>query len=266
MIYINSDKVKNIEFNSNNMAIVIDFDKTLTSGNSADSWDASGKILGDDFKFESTCLYKKYEPIERSYEIEYCKKEKAMNEWYSKCMGLYYKYDLTKEKIIKSIDTSNLIFRKGSKEFLQEMYLRNVPVILLSAGIGNVIERSLKKNNCYFNNIHIISNFVEFDDNGNMIKFDDTKMIHSLNKTLKNNLPKENEKIFKERKYKLLFGDLIEDKKMIGKEDLENTLSVCFINERTEDNIEVFNNNFDVVLTKEDSNFDVAKKIVFNNV
>lgn len=264
MIFINTDKLDNIKLNKNNVYIAIDFDRTITSMESIDSWDASGNILGKEFKKELEDLYEKYGPIERSYAIGFKEKEKAMEEWYSKCMDLYYKYNLTQEQIMKSIDNSDLIFRNGAKEFLQDMYEKKIPVIILSAGIGNVIERFLKTNNCYFDNMHIISNFIEFDDYGKMLKFDNNKMIHTLNKTMKDHLPKQIEEKLKDRQYKLLFGDLIEDKKMVDEKELDNTISICFLNKKTEDNLDKFNENFDIVLTNDDANFEIATKIVFN--
>lgn len=266
MIYKNTNKVEKIKLDENNVYIAIDFDRTITSMESVDSWDASGNILGEEFKKEIEDMYEIYGPIERDYTIPFEEKEKAMEEWYSKCMELYYKYNLTQEKIEKSIDNSDLIFRNGAKEFLKDMYKKKIPVIILSAGIGNVIERFLKTNNCYFDNMHIISNFIEFDDYGKMLKFDNNKMIHTLNKTMKNHLPKEIEEKSKNRQYKLLFGDLIEDKKMVDEKDLDNTITVCFLNKRTESNLNKFNEDFDIVLTNEDANFEIARKIVFNNV
>ena len=46
MIYINSDKLekfKKLEINEEEIYLVLDFDRTFTSSNSEDSWDASRK-------------------------------------------------------------------------------------------------------------------------------------------------------------------------------------------------------------------------------
>ena len=47
-----------------------------------------------------------------------------MNTWYTQCMDLYYKYELTKEKLIKSVKTGGLMYRKGAKEFLRKISKR----------------------------------------------------------------------------------------------------------------------------------------------
>ena len=60
----------------------------------------------------------------------------------------------------------------------------------------------------------------------------------------------------------MLLGDLIEDKKMVDINELENTITICFLNKKTESNIDRFNEEFDIVLTNEDSDFDTVEKII----
>ena len=170
MKYIKKVKLDKIKLDKTNMYVAIDFDKTITATESEDSWDATGKMLGKEFETKLSNLYKKYRPIELNYQITFEEKNKAMENWYQECMNLYYEYHLTKDKLEKSIQKSNLIFRSGAKEFLAHMNKYNIPVIILSAGIGNVIEIFLKENKCYYNNIFIISNFISFDKDGKMLQ------------------------------------------------------------------------------------------------
>lgn len=262
MKYIEQEKLKVIKFNKNNIYVAIDFDKTITDTKSDDSWDAIGKLLGEEFKQELSNLYQKYRPIELSYQIPFDEKKIAMERWYQECMDLYYEYHLTESKLKESIKKSNLIFRKGAKEFLKEMYENNVPVIILSAGIGNTIELFLEENDSYYKNIFIISNFIKFDKNRKMEKFEG-KLIHSLNKSMKGNLPKEIEAELESKIYRLLIGDAIEDKKMVPKEQWKNTVLTGFLNENIDDNLEEYRRNFDIILTSDDANFENVKEIVF---
>lgn len=262
MIYLNEEKLKNIKLLNNNFYIVIDFDKTLTDTKSLDSWDASGKELDIKFKEESNALYKKYAPIELDYNISFEEKNKAMEEWYYSVMELFYKYHLTSNKLEQSVKTSDLIFRSGAKEFLYEMYKQNVPVIILSAGIGNVIEQFLKLNNIYFDNINIISNIIEFDNNGDMKK-NNGKLIHTLNKNVSSHITDKISQKIKDKEYILLFGDLVEDINMIEQEKLNKAITIGFLNKNIEENFDFYKKNFDVVLTKEDATFQEVKKILF---
>ena len=96
MKYINNEeKLKNINFDKNNISIIMDFDGTITRYTQVDSWDVAGEGLGENFKKELTELFEKYRPIEIDYEISYSEKFKAMEEWYKLCIDLYYKYGLT---------------------------------------------------------------------------------------------------------------------------------------------------------------------------
>jgi len=255
-------KEKNIKLNKDNYYVAIDFDRTITASKSADSWDAAGKSSGEEFNQKMSDLYQKYRPIELNYTITFEEKNKAMETWYQECMDLYYEYHLTKQKLKESIRTSNLIFREGAKEFLNNLYKNQVPVVILSAGIGNVIEQFLKENDCYHENTFIISNFIQFDQQGNMKKFNHP-IIHTLNKTMVGHLPKELEKDLQERPYRLLLGDTVEDKKMIEEKEWQQTVSVGFLNEKIEENLAVYQENFDIVLTNEDATFEVVEKIVF---
>ena len=254
MIYINNGKLAEIELTKDNFYLAIDFDKTITARESMDSWDSAGNILGEDFKKEAFKNYQKYAPIELDYTISFEEKEKAMEEWYYAAIGLYYKYNLTKEKLIESIDTSKIIFRKGAKEFLEKMHKHNIPIIILSAGIGNVIEQFLKNNNCYFDNMKIISNFLSFDENGNMEK-NKKDIIHTLNKNMVGNISEEFAIELKNKEYRLLLGDFVEDKKMIAKSEWDKTISIGFLDKNVEMNLETYKENFDVVLTNQEANF-----------
>lgn len=261
MKYVKKEKIESIKFNKNNMYVAIDFDKTITDTKSEDSWDATGKLLGKEFNNKLERLYREYRPIELSYQISFDEKKLAMERWYQKCMSLYYEYHLTESKLNESVKKSNLIFRKGTKEFLNELYENSIPVIILSAGIGNAIELFLEENNSYYKNIFIMSNFIKFDKNGKMEKFEGD-MIHSLNKSTKGNLPKEIEAELESRSYRLLIGDAIEDKKMVPEEQWEETIAVGFLNENIEENSEEYQRNFDILLTGDDANFENIKNCI----
>ena len=56
---------------------------------------------------------------------------------------------------------------------------------------------------------------------------------------------------------------MVEDKKMIEESEWKNTITVVFLNEKIEEDLEVYKKEFDIVLTKEDATFDTIKKIVF---
>ena len=175
-------------------------------------------------------------------------------------MDNYYKYHLTEEKLNKSIENSNLKFRKGAKAFLEKASKKNIPIIILSAGIGNVIEKFLKDNKCYCDNMYIISNFIEFDKNGDMTKFDKNKIIHTLNKTLDNHLPKEWQERIEQKQNAILFGDLVYDLNMLPEDKRKEAITIGFL--RDAEPIEKFTKCFAITLSKEDGNFEIVQEIL----
>ena len=160
------------------------------------------------------------------------------------------------------MQSSKLQFRNGAKEFLKFLNKNNIPVIILSAGIGNIIEEFLKINDCYLDNIHIISNFIKFENNL-MLKFSDN-MIHSLNKKIQN-LPTAFEKELSKKDYILLLGDLIEDISMVPKEFSNKTLTIGFLADKLKDNLKFYNQNFDVVFTG-NASFNEVMNLIFKKV
>ena len=257
---VNTKKIEKLKLNKENIYIVLDFDRTITSFDSEDSWDACGEMLSEEFKKKLIKYYAYYGAIEVDYQIDRKQKEEYMLEWYKKCMELYYEYNLTKQNLEEAIAKSKLIFRKGVKEFLKYTSQNNIPVIILSAGIGNVIKGFLKNNNCLFDNIYIVSNFIEFDEKGNMKRFEG-ELIHSLNKTVKNHLPEDIQNTIKNKDYGVLVGDLIDDKKMAEGEESNNILTIGLLGK--EDNLQIYNQNFDIVLTREDAKFQEIEEIIF---
>lgn len=266
MIYLNNEKKINElkeKINKDNICVFMDYDKTITSSDSEDSWatSANKKAMGQEIANELNKLYEKYGPIELDYTIDMKEKEKYMLEWYTKSMNLYYTYHLTKEKLKNCVSNSYLKLRKGAKDFLSKLYENQIPIIIFSAGIGNVIEQFLQKENCYYNNITIIGNFIKFNENGNMIKFSDN-IIHTLNKNIDKINDLKLKGIVETKKYRIVIGDLIEDINMMGEYPESKSLKIGFLNKNIEENLEVYKKNFDIVLTEKNNFYDIEKYII----
>lgn len=260
MIYINEEKFKNICLNSNNFYVIMDFDKTITTSNGVDSWTIlqNPSIMNPQFEKDSLLLYEKYGHLELDYSLDAITKSNYLKEWYLRIMDLTYFYGLTYDKFLACVKSGNMPFRYGFKKFLSDLHSYNVPVIILSAGIGNVISQSLKLNNCFYDNVHIISNFIKFENN-KMLPFNDD-IIYTSNKSI-DRLPNCIFKEIKNKDYILLFGDLIDDLNMVHKEDLDKTISFGFLEKNIDNNFNIYKQYFDVVLT-DNSSFDDVTKIL----
>lgn len=261
MIYINNEeKVNTIKLQKNNFYIVADFDKTLTEGSSNSTWGvtANSNAVGEEYTRKRTELYNHYRPIEIDMSLSEEERSKEMSNWWKAHINLFYEFGLKEESIKKSIKEGGLKYREGAKEFLNKMKVLGVPVIIISAGIGNVIEEFLKNENDYYDNIKIVSNFIAFE-NG-LIKEITGGTIHSLNKNIVR-LDDESKENLKNRENILLLGDGVGDLKMVSKENIQNTITIGFLDEKIEENLKVYNENFDIVLTNKGT-FNEVNKIL----
>lgn len=75
------------------------------------------------------------------------------------------KHKFSKDLIEKALAQSKVELRDGAEDFLRTVCHQGVPLVLFSAGIGNMIETFLQwKMGTVPENLHIISNMMEFDD------------------------------------------------------------------------------------------------------
>lgn len=248
MIYVNNkQKIKKLS-NLNNYCVVIDFDRTITTKESEPSLGVIPKYIGGELLEKRTKIFEYYRPLELNYTIDKEEKKKIMKEWANKTFTLLSKY-VSEEVIDKSTDNCNMHLRKGAKEFLEKMHKDNIPVIIMSAGMGNIIKAFLEKQNVLFDNISIVSNFFEFKDN--YANIDIQNLISTSNKDY-SNIPINLRENLQGKEKILLFGDIVEDIKMINSNQLFKTITVGFLDENVENNLKTFNENFDIVVTGND--------------
>ena len=262
MIIYNEEKVKMAnKWKDNEIYILIDFDRTLTNTDSEMSWGVLSKspLVPSQYKKDREELHNHYRPIELDETLDEKTKRKYMEEWFYKHLNMLIKYKISKQIIDDTAkDLSLMKFRPGMKEFLIDMHNRHIPVIIMSAGIGNFIQEFLKHHNCLFDNIYIVSNFLKFKD-GVATGMND-KIIHSLNKSNELLSPKINE-VIKDRDKVILFGDTSADPKMSGDIPNEKVLKIGFLAENIDNNLEVYKEVYDVVAVGQTSLDDVAEVV-----
>lgn len=249
------EKLKNINFN--NCYIVTDFDRTLTSEKSENSWSIISNTdeIPREFISERKRLYDKYRPIELNEELEYDIRCKLIGEWFRKCIGLFSKYKIKKDIFDKKSNIKEMMdFRTGAKDFMKFLADNKIPLIIISAGIGNFIESFLINNNCLFDNSYIFSNKIIFKDG--IAVGTEKKTIHSLNKS-EVSLPLNIKKKISNKKIVILLGDQISDSKMVNPSNNKQLLKIGFYSKNTNVDIELFRDNFDIVCSEKDNYNDI---------
>lgn len=240
--------------------IIADFDRTLTVGTSESSWGilSSGNFVQEEYKKERQKLYEFYRPIEIDETMDFETKNKLMIEWWTAHISLFIKYQLTEDVIIDAVkDIKVLKFREGAIELLKRLKEKNIPLLIISAGIGNIIVEFLKNNNCYFDNIHIISNFIKFE-NGIAVGLEDN-IIHSLNKN-EALLPDNIKHVIENRPNVILLGDQVADTKMVD-DEVKSVVKIGFCEENADENYKYFKKVYDVVCTDNTTFYELSDEL-----
>lgn len=260
MISIKKGTLERIEnWSDESVYVLADFDRTITVGDSESSWSVLSKSdkVPSEYKSERQELYKIYRPIEVDETIDEAVKNELMVEWWNKHINLFVKYQIPESVISTATKDLNVMkFRAGGREFLENMKARNIPVIIISAGIGNFIEQFFEINKCNFDNVYIVSNFIKFE-NGVAVGISDN-VIHSLNKN-EVALTKEIKDKLGTRHNIILMGDCIGDVKMAREEVRKDALKIGFLEENEEESKPYFEKEFDVVCTN-NTGFDALSK------
>jgi len=251
------------ELDLNNIYIVTDFDGTLTMGASDSSWASIFKNpnVPNDFVQECIRIFNKYHPLEIDENIPFEKKLEIMNEWYKVNLDTLIKFEIDEETInCAAYNDKQIYFRSGAKQFLELLNKHEIPVIIISAGVGNVIEQFLIKNQCKFPNIFICSNFLEYLE-GKIVGVRNSNLIHSLNKN-EVSLPEQIKEKIKSR-FPILLGDNIMDINMVDTD--KNAVKIGFLDENVKEKMNAFLEKFDLICT-ENTSFDELLDYISENL
>jgi len=201
---------------------------------------------------------KLYEQLKIDNKLSANKKIAIMNEWYQKNIETLKEFKITEEIINFAAHNINIMeFREGAEYFLKILADKDIPVIIISAGVGNIIKEFLIKHNCYYQNIYICSNFLEYK-NGIVSGVEDNNLIHPLNKN-EVSLRADIKRKIKSRNNILLLGNNIEDINMANRN--KTTYKLGFLDEKIDERLEDFKNNFDIICTNNTSYKEICEKI-----
>lgn len=239
--------------------VVSDFDKTLTKafvdGKKVHTGVAQireGHYLTEDYSSKAFALHDEYYPIETADNISREIKGKKMHEWWSRHLDLMIKCRMNRAVIDDIIQKKKIKVRKNALELLDILHEKDIPLLIFSAGVGDIIENYLKYENKLYDNTHIISNFYKFDEDGKVIGYK-SKIIHSLNKNEVQLKGTPYYNIIRERKNVILLGDSVDDLDMLHGIEHKEVIKIGFLNEDIEKNLKNYKENFDVLILNDGS-------------
>ncbi|MBT7902239.1 hypothetical protein HN587_00095 [Candidatus Woesearchaeota archaeon] len=249
----------------NHLHIIADFDKTLTKftangkkNKSSYAHIRDGNYLTNNYTKRATDLVNIYYPIEIDPTLDQNIKNKKMEEWWDKHYALMEECNMSLA-IINDVIEKNLIqLRDNCDQFFSILIKEDIPCLILSAGFGNLIKEFFKSKNLFTNNIHLISNFLIFDDGGKAI--DHTKpLIHTFNKNEAQVSKSPHFKDVKNRKNVILLGDSLGDLKMTEGFDSNLVLKIGFLNDKVEEQLDLFKAQFDLIILNDGSFCEINK-------
>ncbi|KAG3268956.1 5'-nucleotidase, cytosolic IIIB, transcript variant X1 [Ictidomys tridecemlineatus] len=242
------------------LQVISDFDMTLSrfsyngkrcpsSYNILDN----SKIISEECRKELTALYHHYYPIEIDPHRSIKEKLPHMVEWWTKAHNLLCQQRIQKRQIVQVVGESTAMLREGYKTFFNTLYRNNIPLFIFSAGIGDILEEIIRQMEVFHPNIHIVSNYMDFNEDGFLQGFKG-QLIHTYNK---NSSACQNSSYFQQLQGKtniLLLGDSMGDLTMAdGVPGVENILKIGFLNDKVEEQRQRYLESYDIVLEKDET-------------
>lgn len=250
------------------LQLITDFDMTLSRFSHNGKRCPSCHNVIDNCKYISDeCRKKLYELKEKYYAIEIdpelTNKEKYpfMVEWYTKSHTLLIEQRLNRNKLEEVVKNSDIMLKEGYETFFDKLNEHTIPVFIFSAGLGDVLEEAIRQSGVYYPNVKVVSNFMDFDENG-VIKGFKGELIHVYNKHDGALRRTEYFSHLKENSNIVLLGDSLGDLSMAdGVPNVENILKIGYLNDKVEELLEKYMDSYDIVLVK-DETLDVANSIL----
>ncbi|XP_063989537.1 7-methylguanosine phosphate-specific 5'-nucleotidase [Diachasmimorpha longicaudata] len=249
------------------LQIISDFDQTITKQH------VDGKCLRSSFgifykckqipsetKAMSTSLYHKYQPMEVDPHLDEKAKIKAMEDWMIETQNLLKNIEFDTAELDDVVQIHGSSLRDGTRQLLERLQAANVPVLVFSAGLGDVVEQVLRHHNVYLDNVKIISNFLKFRDS-KLDGFKNDVLIHVFNKNEKA-VDTEYFGVLEGRNNVILMGDITGDATMAdGVNDCQAILKIGFLYGNVEQRLPSHMEAFDIVLV-DDQTMDVVNEIL----
>ncbi|KAM6042611.1 7-methylguanosine phosphate-specific 5'-nucleotidase isoform 1-T1 [Theristicus caerulescens] len=250
------------------LQVISDFDMTLsrfgcngrrcpTSHNILDN----SRVISEDGKKKLKDLLHYYYPIEIDPDRTLEEKRPLMVEWWTRAHELLLQEKIQKGDIAQIVRESDVMLRDGFNELFDQLHKYNVPLFIFSAGVGDILEEIIRQANVFYSNVNVVSNYMDFDDNGVLTHFKGP-LIHTYNK---NNSVLQGTEYFQQlstRTSIILLGDSMGDLTMAdGVPSVENILKIGFLNDKVEEQRGKYLDAYDIVL-ESDETLDVVNGIL----
>lgn len=262
---------KIIEWWTEKLQVIADFDKTLTYWNQESIIAVlyNYNYLSADYSKKAKQLENFYKPKEEDHSIPLEERKKLMNERRVKHEQLLIECWLSKKHIENVVNSWIVNLREWCHELLNKLDSLWIPVVILSASwlwtdsIAFYLQEHLDKHQ----KLYVISNGYTRDKRWYAIKWNEP-IITSLNKNETVISEEKYPEIFQEIKWRtniILLWDKMEDLDMSDGVNSDTVLKIWFLNSWTEEKIEFYKKYFDIIINGELWMQEIYKIINFLN-
>nr|CAB3264462.1 cytosolic 5'-nucleotidase 3-like [Phallusia mammillata] len=253
---------------SKSLQVISDFDRTLSrhsyKGKVCPSCHGileSGLVMSESTRMELQELKTKYYSIEIDHNMTIKEKIPYMIEWYEKSHTIMLGANILKDHIADSVRESNVRLKDGCDEMFTLLNNHSVPLLIFSAGVGDILKEVISQKSTFHPNMKIVSNFMKFNEKGKMIGFL-SDLIHVFNKNEGSLCHSQYFNDIRHRHNILLLGDSMGDLHMAdGVEDVSTCLKIGYLNDKVDVLLDSFMDAWDIVLT-DDQSMDVTNAIL----
>ncbi|KAK7124617.1 hypothetical protein R3I94_018859 [Phoxinus phoxinus] len=253
---------------SSTLQVISDFDMTLTrfayNGKRCPTCHnilEDSKLISEDCKDKLQNLLETYYPIEIDSTRSVEEKLPLMVKWWTEAHKLLVEQKIRKDHLVRAVKESKAMLRDGYKQFFDHLHQMSVPLLIFSAGIGDVLEEVIRHAGVFHPNVKVFSNYMDFNDSGVLRGFKG-ELIHIFNKREGAVLNVEHFKELQSRFNVLLLGDSLGDLNMAdGVMNLQNILKIGYLNDKVDERRQSYLNTYDIILEK-DETMDVPNAIL----
>lgn len=250
-----------------NLIVISDFDFTLTQAKYDEHGDGINTIseqlrthgnLINDYTIRVNAMHNYYSKIENDQNLDIDLRRSEMKAWLESRLRVLIAGGFNHKIIDDVLGLNNIKLRSMFSPFFRYLRNKKIPVFILSAAPGEMIETILRNNDVLFNNTKIIANFFTKDSSNNFISSREP-IIHSLNKKMETIINVYPHLLGKNV---ILLGDKLDDLDMAEGIDAKNILKIGFYNHPTDDKLACYQKAFDIVLAGKNQSLIEVNKLI----
>jgi len=209
---------------ADNLIVITDFDATLTTGDSEQCHDlcAVSKVMPKEFR-------DKFAPL-----LDWAANPDIDGvEWWDRAHALMVRFGVPKRQLIpRLVREAKMIPRPGALELLKRLEELDIPVLIVSAGLSDVIEEFLRQHGALSENITVCSNRLNYAADMTPKSVAPEPPITSFTKAYAYSSSSSFFEQHASRKTVIVLGDSVTDVDASKNVPYDHLLSVGFLNSR----------------------------------